>query len=169
MNTVKIENKETFVVYFGFSDCPWCRSVVEELIHVAKDLNVEKLYYAEVVGTPEKHKVLKGYLEKNKEDSLVKIYTNKKSNAAEITTEYSCVKTSGNTSLLSVKIKDGKTHQIRAHLAYIGHPIIGDGKYGDNRINKQFGRKYQQLFSYKLVFEEAFGILEYLKGKNIKI
>lgn len=44
----KIENKETFVVYFGFSDCPWCRSVVEELIHVAKDLNVEKLYYVDV-------------------------------------------------------------------------------------------------------------------------
>lgn len=44
----KIDNKETFVVYFGFSDCPWCRSVIEELIHVAKDLKVEKVYYVDV-------------------------------------------------------------------------------------------------------------------------
>ena len=44
----KIDNKETFVVYFGFSDCPWCRSVIEELIHVAQDLNVDKVYYVDV-------------------------------------------------------------------------------------------------------------------------
>ena len=44
----KIDNKETFVVYFGFSDCPWCRSVIEELIHVAQDLKVEKVYYVDV-------------------------------------------------------------------------------------------------------------------------
>lgn len=44
----KMENKETFVVYFGFSECPWCRSVIEELIHVAKDLEVEKVYYVDV-------------------------------------------------------------------------------------------------------------------------
>ena len=44
----KIDNKETFVVYFGFSDCPWCRSVIEELIHVAQDLKVEKIYYVDV-------------------------------------------------------------------------------------------------------------------------
>ncbi|MBQ9786356.1 MAG: RluA family pseudouridine synthase, partial [Clostridia bacterium] len=88
--------------------------VQNELIAQFKKGNVAKLYYAEVYGTPEqKHKVLKGYLEKNKDESSVKIYNSKKPNSSEITTEYSVIKSSGNTSLLSVKIKEGKTHQIR--------------------------------------------------------
>ena len=74
-----------------------------------------------------------------------------------------------NTSWLEVELVTGRTHQIRAHLAYIGYPIIGDGKYGINKINKEFNQKYQQLCSYKIVFENAYGVLEYLKGKIIKI
>ena len=76
-----------------------------------------------------------------------------------------------NTSLLDVEIETGKTHQIRAHLAFIGHPIIGDGKYGRNEINKKFNKKYQCLTSYKIKFNftTESGKLEYLKGKTIEI
>ena len=129
------------------------------------------MYYAEVFGTPqEKHKVLHGYLEKNKDESIVKIYNNKKPNTVKIVTEYNFVKGAGNTSLLSVKIKEGKTHQIRAHLAFNKLYIIGDGKYGKNEINAKYKAKTQHLKAYKILFnlsESSF--LNYLNNLQIEL
>lgn len=142
----------------------------KELINQFKKGNVEKLYYAEVVGVPEKHKVLKGYLEKNKDESSVMIYNSKKPNSVEITTEYSLIKSSGNTSLLSVKIKDGKTHQIRAHLAFNKLYIIGDGKYGKNEINAKYKAKTQHLKAYKILFNlPKNSSLAYLNDINLEL
>ena len=74
----------------------------------------------------------------------------------------------GGDSLLEVDLVTGRTHQIRAHMAYIGHPLLGDGKYGSNRVNKEKGYKYQALYSYKLTFKfmTDAGILSYLDGKE---
>ena len=76
-----------------------------------------------------------------------------------------------NTSILDINLETGRTHQIRAHLAYIGHPIIGDGKYGNNQINKKFNQKTQLLCSYyiKFNFISDAGILNYLNRKEIKL
>ena len=76
-----------------------------------------------------------------------------------------------NTSILDVTLHTGKTHQIRAHLAHIGHPIVGDGKYGNNEINKKFGYKVQQLTSYSLTFhfKSESGVLSYLNEKSISL
>lgn len=153
------QNKQVFAVHridrntLGLVVFAKTVDVQKELISQFKNGNVQKLYYAEVCGEPkDKHKVLKGYLEKNKDESLVKIYNAKKPNTQEITTEYSVIKTSGNTSLLSVKIKDGKTHQIRAHLAFNKLYIIGDGKYGKNEINAKYKAKTQHLKAYRILF-----------------
>ena len=142
----------------------------KELIKQFKNGNVEKLYYAEVCGNVDSHKILHGYLVKDKDESLVKIFNNKIAGGEEILTEYTKIKSSGNVSLLSVKIKDGKTHQIRAHLAYNKIYIIGDGKYGKNEINSKYKAKTQHLKAYKICFnlpEDSF--LHYLNGINLEL
>ncbi len=76
-----------------------------------------------------------------------------------------------NTSVLDVEIETGKTHQIRAHLAYLNYPIIGDGKYGKNDINKKFNKKVQMLCSYKMIFNfnNDSGILNYLNNLKFEL
>ena len=87
-------------------------------------------------------------------------------------TSYSVIKEyDNNSSLLEVEIETGKTHQIRAHLAHIGYPIIGDGKYGINSVNKDFGFKFQQLKAYELTFnfQTDAKCLNYLNEKTFSL
>ena len=144
--------------------------VQKELISQFKLGKVEKLYYAEVCGNVENHKMLHGYLVKNKDESQVRIYNNKVAGGLEIFTEYSKIKSNGNSSLLSVRIKDGKTHQIRAHLAFNKIYIIGDGKYGKNEINSKYKAKTQHLKAYKIIFNlPSNSLLAYLNNLNIEL
>lgn len=144
----------------------------EIMLKMIKDRAVRKFYKAKVWGIPKnKAMTLKAYLFKDNKQSKVIISDVQKKGYQEIITKYRLLSSikEENTSILEVELVTGKTHQIRAHLAYIGYPIIGDGKYGINQVNKQFGKKYQELCSYKIVFENAYDKLEYLKNKEIKI
>ena len=141
------------------------------LLNKFKNHEIEKHYLALVYGIPkEKSNQMEAYLFKDRVKSMVYISDIYKKGYSKIITSYHVVEEyTNNTSLLDVEIKTGKTHQIRAHLAHISHPIIGDGKYGINEINKKMGFKYQNLISYKLKFNftSDAGILNYLNGKEI--
>lgn len=127
-----------------------------------------KKYLATVYGTPNPKKaIFTAYLLKDKNKSLVKIYDNKVNGSVQIKTGYEVVKSYDDTSVLEVTLYTGKTHQIRAHLAHIGHFIVGDGKYGFGEFNKQKNVFTQMLKAYKLTL--SFGsedYLYYLNGKT---
>ncbi|MBE5821163.1 MAG: RluA family pseudouridine synthase [Clostridiales bacterium] len=146
---------------------------LEELLYCFKERLIDKYYLCKVYGIlKEKNKLLKHYLFKDSQKNIVNISDKKLKGYEEIQTKY-LVKSENkaeNTSILEVELLTGKTHQIRAHLAYIGFPIIGDGKYGNGNINKKFKQKTQLLFAYKVVFHtKDLNLLSYLNEKEISI
>ena len=137
-----------------------------------KDRELHKYYLCVVHGKPPKNSdVLKDYLIKDENKNKVFVYDYPRPGAKEIRTKYEVINTGKGMSLLEVELLTGRTHQIRAHLASIGCPLLGDGKYGRNELNKKLGYKKQFLCSYKLKFDFATdaGILEYLNGKEFSI
>ena len=143
------------------------------LLDKFKNHEIEKHYRAIVYGIPKVKKAkLEAFLFKDSKKSLVYILDESKKGYQKIITSYEVIKEDKkqNISVLDVKLETGRTHQIRAHLAYIGFPIIGDGKYGKNEINKKFNKKTQLLESYSLKFNfySPSGILSYLNGKIIE-
>ena len=137
------------------------------LLKKFKNREIDKYYTATVYGIlPKKQARLEAYLFKDSKKSLVYISETPKKGYQKIVTLYKVIDEDkqNNTSILDIKLETGRTHQIRAHLAHIGFPIIGDGKYGINAVNKRFHQKTQILCSYKLKFnfKSNSGILEYL-------
>ena len=88
-----------------------------------------------------------------------------------IITKYKVLCQTEDASLLEVELVTGRTHQIRAHLSHVGHPLLGDGKYGINRRERERGYKFQALYAYRLAFDFSSneGVLGYLDGKSFEL
>jgi len=119
-----------------------------------RNREMQKLYLCVVCGRMERDEgTLHGYLAKNEAQNRVYIDDRPHPGAKNIMTKYRVLRKNRDFSLLEVELITGRTHQIRAHFASIGHPLAGDGKYGKNEINRKIGYQYQALYSHKLVFD----------------
>ncbi len=120
-----------------------------------KERSAEKIYHCVVKGNIDKGLHLKGYLYKNETTNQVQIQTEPFLDAKYVETSYEPLESNGDYSLLKVHLITGRTHQIRAHLASIGHPIIGDPKYGDREVNREAHVRYQLLHAYSIQLEDG--------------
>ena len=129
---------------------------------------MEKFYTCRTKGCPAKREaVMHAYLRKDAQLSRVAVTDYPARGALEIITGYRVLEP-GEYARLEVELMTGRTHQIRAHLAHIGHPILGDDKYGDRALNRRLGLRRQQLWATRLVFH-AGGALAYLDGKAFTV
>lgn len=147
-----------------------CENILMESF---KNHYIEKHYICMVIGVPKKQSNrLNAYLFKDAKKSMVYISDVPKKGYREIITSYKVIKSNvdKNLSLLDITIETGRTHQIRAHLSHIGFPILGDGKYGINSINKKFHQSSQCLTSYSIRFTNLKNtVLNYLDNTEIKL
>ena len=137
-----------------------------------KSREIHKKYLCIVCGRPSPPEAtLEGFLEKNEKQNRVYIENKRSENGKTILTHYRVIDTINGFSLVEIDLLTGRTHQIRAHMASIGHPLLGDGKYGTNKINRSAGYYKQVLCSYQLSFEFTSDAqdLQYLDGKTFEI
>lgn len=131
-----------------------------------KTREIEKYYLTVVHGKMEKKSdTLTAFLTKDNKKNKVSISNKETENSKKIVTKYTVLDYKNDKSLLEIDLITGRTHQIRAHLAHIGHPLVNDGKYG-----REQGRYRQALYSYKIIFNiKNAGILDYLCGRKFEI
>ena len=137
-----------------------------------KNDEISKFYYCVVHGKmPKKSDTLTGFLLKDSDKNQVKIFDKQVKGSKNIITKYKVVSEKNGMSLLEIELVTGRTHQIRAHMSYMGHPLLGDGKYGINKDDRARGYKYQALYAYRLRFDfdDDSGALGYLNGKEVKL
>ena len=133
---------------------------------------MDKRYLAVVHGVPKKKSdTLEGFLEKNENKNQVYLKNQKTADAKAIKTKYRVLQSKYNLSLLEIELLPGRTHQIRAHMASIGHPLLGEGKYNKSAEDRKMGFDKQALYSYSLKFDfkTDAGILNYLNGKRFTV
>ena len=162
-------DRNTCGIIIGAKNAESLRILNEKL----KNRELHKLYLCVVIGKLKKASgIIEGYLEKNEKQNRVYISEKSTDKSKFISTKYNVLDSKDGLSLIEIELLTGRTHQIRASFSHLGHPLLGDGKYGTNAQNKQFGGyKKQFLYSYKLAFdfETDAGILNYLNGKSFEV
>lgn len=143
---------------------------LQKMSELIQSRTLRKFYRCLVAGEVKGASYIDGFLLKDEKSNKVFVLNDECPNAQRIETEYQPIWSNGKFTLLEVHLITGRSHQIRAHLAAIGHPIVGDYKYGDGIVNRYFAEKYQLksqfLHAYRLEMPEMEGELAYLSGKH---
>ena len=137
-----------------------------------RDREIDKRYLCVVLGRPSPAEgTLEGFLLKDEAKKQVFLRSKPVPGGRKAITKYRTLDTRGSLSLVECELVTGRTHQIRAMMAHAGHPLLGDGKYGSERVNRQYGRKHQALWSWKLTFRFTTdaGELAYLNGRSWQV
>lgn len=133
--------------------------------------NIEKYYLTIVKGNIDKEMFLSSKMTKDEEKNMITVHNQNYKEGKLMETVVRPIKKLRGYTLVEVNIITGRTHQIRAHLSSIGHPVIGDVKYGERSVNFKFRKDFelntQLLHSYKLVFKKCLEGLKYLEGKEL--
>ncbi|MEF9922870.1 MAG: RluA family pseudouridine synthase [Anaerovoracaceae bacterium] len=163
----RLDRNTTGLVLFGKNS-----STLQQLNQMIREKDkISKFYMTIVKGRISEPMILKDKMEKDHEENKVTVLPLDSEDGKLMETWVRPLRYGNGYTLIEVEIITGRTHQIRAHLAEIGHPVIGDTKYGDRRVNEkmryEFGLSTQLLHAYKLKFNKCSGNLQYLEGKEI--
>lgn len=130
-----------------------------------------KKYYTALIKGKLKDDIYKGYIYKNEDSNISKVFDTEVPNTKKIAMEVKTIQTCGSFSLIEIELITGRSHQLRAHLSHLNHPIVGDNKYGDKKLNSFFNNKYglnyQFLYAYKIIFKDFPEKFKYLENKTI--
>ena len=145
---------------------------LQALAECFRERTMDKYYLALVGGRVKEPAYIKGFLKKDEKKNQVRIWEKEVPGSLPIETRYKPLEISkrGDT-LLLVELLTGRSHQIRSHLAATGHPVVGDRKYGEKKINARYEEKYgvqsQLLHAWKLCFPKEEGTLKGLSGRTV--
>ncbi len=161
-------DRNTMGMVISAKNAPTLRAVNERI----KSNEITKLYLCAVHGTlPKKQDTLCDFLIKDANTNTVKVLKEKRAGSKEIITKYRLIEYNSqkDISLVEIELVTGRTHQIRAHMASIGNPLLGDGKYGKITQDKRLGYKHQALCSYKLIFHKKDDEISSLNDKTLVV
>lgn len=145
-------------------------TALRDLNTIIRDDLMKKEYLTITVGAPPQGRFV-AWLQHSEKNNKVRIHARESEGYKQIITEVTVIRQAGPFALCRIGLITGRTHQIRAHLAYLGHPVLGDIKYGNRKMNERSGLKTQALCAQRLTFGRipAENTLHYLSGKVIKL
>lgn len=159
-------DRNTSGIIIGAKNAPALRTINQAI----RENQIRRFYKTIVKGQLEINQAMEGYLVRDRELRKVEVLEAKEDGGKQIRTRIRTLDIAGDYSLLEIELLTGRTHQIRAHLSHLGHPLIGDGKYGDRGLNQVFREKFnlrsQLLDAYRIEFKSMEEPLGYLSKRE---